>query len=89
MRERLALYARTFRVGNLALFLQLGSMPHELTKQNIDRFTADVLPHLRPIFAEYDDANRWWPARLGGVAPSSRQAPAGPSRRAATVGAAR
>ena len=89
VRDRLEHYARTFRVGNLALFLQVGSTPHELTKQSIDLFASQVLPHLRPIFAEYDDRNRWWPVRLGGMAPSDKQAPRGPSTRAATVAAAR
>ncbi len=74
VRERLELLAKTFRVGNLALFLQIGSLPHELTKHSIDLFTRDVLPHLRPLWSEYDNANRWWPVRLGGMPASSRQA---------------
>lgn len=74
VRDRLALLAKTFRVGNLSLFGQLGSMPHDLTKHNIDLCASEVLPHLRPIWSEYDDDNRWWPVRLGGKAPSSKQA---------------
>lgn len=74
VRERLAHLARLFRVGNLAVFLQLGSTPHELTLRSTSLFASEVLPHLRPIFAEYDDDNRWWPVRLGGKPPSPRQA---------------
>ncbi|MDH4074612.1 MAG: LLM class flavin-dependent oxidoreductase [Acidimicrobiia bacterium] len=74
VRERLAHLARLFRVGNLSVFLQLGSTPRDLTLASIDRFASGVLPHLRPIFAEYDDENRWWPVRLGGKPPSPRQA---------------
>ena len=74
VRDRLAMLAKTFRVGNLSLFVQLGSMPHELTKHNIDMCASQVLPHLRPIWSEYDDDNRWWPVRLGGKAPSPKQA---------------
>ncbi|MEZ5264758.1 MAG: LLM class flavin-dependent oxidoreductase [Acidimicrobiales bacterium] len=74
VRERLEHLARTFRVGNMGLFLQIGSTPHELTKHNIDLFTRDVQPQLRPVFAEYDDRNRWWPVRLGGQPASAKQA---------------
>jgi len=58
------------RVGNLMVLLQIGSMPHELTLENIDRFARDVLPHLR---GEWDDegwVNHWWPQRLRGAAPA-------------------
>lgn len=75
VRDRLALLATTLRVGNLALFLQLGSTPHELTKHSIDLFTRDVLPHLRPMWSEYDSDNTWWPVRLGGAPASAKQAP--------------
>lgn len=74
VRERLADMARQLRVGNFSVFLQLGSTPHDLTLHSIDLFAGQVLPHLRPIFAEYDDDNRWWPVRLGGKPPSPRQA---------------
>jgi alkanesulfonate monooxygenase SsuD/methylene tetrahydromethanopterin reductase-like flavin-dependent oxidoreductase (luciferase family) len=58
------------RVGNLMVLLQIGSMPHELTLENIDRFAQDVLPSLR---GEWDDegwVNHWWPQRLRGAAPA-------------------
>jgi alkanesulfonate monooxygenase SsuD/methylene tetrahydromethanopterin reductase-like flavin-dependent oxidoreductase (luciferase family) len=74
VRDRLTEYAKAFRIGNLLGFLQVGSMPHELTKHNIDLFSSEVLPHLRPLWSEYDDANRWWPVRLGGRPASDRQA---------------
>lgn len=74
VREILADYARSFRLGNLLVFLQVGSMPIGLTKHNIDLFTAEVAPHLRPIWSEYDDDNRWWPVSLGGQPVSKKQA---------------
>jgi alkanesulfonate monooxygenase SsuD/methylene tetrahydromethanopterin reductase-like flavin-dependent oxidoreductase (luciferase family) len=58
------------RVGNLMVLLQIGSMPHELTVENIDRFAQDVLPQLR---GEWDDegwVNHWWPQRLRGAVPA-------------------
>ena len=72
--ERLEFLAKTFRVGNIGLFLQLGSTPHELTKQSTALFMEKVAPRLKPIWSEYDHDNRWWPARLGGQPPSPKQA---------------
>jgi len=74
VRDRLVNLARSFRVGNLLSELQLGSMPPELTKYNIDLFAAEVLPALRPIWSEYESKNRWWPVRLGGQPVSPKQA---------------
>jgi alkanesulfonate monooxygenase SsuD/methylene tetrahydromethanopterin reductase-like flavin-dependent oxidoreductase (luciferase family) len=74
VRERLTDCAQKYRIGNLLAFLQMGSMPYELTKYNIDLFSAGVLPHLRKLWSEYDSGNRWWPVRLGGQAVSNKQA---------------
>jgi alkanesulfonate monooxygenase SsuD/methylene tetrahydromethanopterin reductase-like flavin-dependent oxidoreductase (luciferase family) len=74
VRERLATQARTMRFGNLLAFLQIGSMPSDLTRYNIDLFAAQVLPHLRPLWSDFNSKNRWWPTRLGGQPVSSKQA---------------
>ncbi|AWK70293.1 LLM class flavin-dependent oxidoreductase [Rhodococcus oxybenzonivorans] len=74
VRETLADYARSFRIGQLMVFLQVGSMPIALTKHNIDLFASEVAPHLRPLWSEYDDDNRWWPVALGGQPASNKQA---------------
>ena len=78
--ERLELLAKTFRIGNLSLFMQIGSMPKELTKQNIDLFASTVLPRLQAQWSEYDADNRWWPVRLGGQPASPNQIEAGAVR---------
>ena len=74
VREKLEDYARSFRIGQFLIFLQVGSMPIDLTRHNIDLFTSEVAPHLRPLWSEYDDDNRWWPVSLGGRPASDRQA---------------
>jgi alkanesulfonate monooxygenase SsuD/methylene tetrahydromethanopterin reductase-like flavin-dependent oxidoreductase (luciferase family) len=74
VRERLADLARRYRFGNLLAFLQIGSMPPDLTRYNIDMFCSQVLPELRSIWSEYDTENRWWPVRLGGKPVSAKQA---------------
>jgi alkanesulfonate monooxygenase SsuD/methylene tetrahydromethanopterin reductase-like flavin-dependent oxidoreductase (luciferase family) len=74
VRDRLADRARSYRVGNMLLSLQMGSMSTGLVKHNIDLFASGVMPYLRGIWSEYEDTNRWWPARLGGRPVSAVQA---------------
>ena len=66
VRDRLADRARSYRAGNMLLSLQMGSMSTGLVNHSIDLFASGVMPHLRGIWSEYEDTNRWWPARLGG-----------------------
>jgi alkanesulfonate monooxygenase SsuD/methylene tetrahydromethanopterin reductase-like flavin-dependent oxidoreductase (luciferase family) len=69
------------RVGNLMVLLQIGSMPHELTLENIERFAREVLPSLRDVWDDEGWVNHWWPQRL-------RERPGAP-RAAAVAGAGR
>jgi len=56
---------RDFRIGNLLVMLQNGSMPRELTEKNISLFAEQVLPRLRPIWDEEGWENHWWPRGSG------------------------
>jgi hypothetical protein len=60
-------------VGNLAVLLQMGSMPTDLVQHNIDLFAGQVMPGLTDIWLEYEQGNRWWPTRLGGRPVSASQ----------------
>jgi alkanesulfonate monooxygenase SsuD/methylene tetrahydromethanopterin reductase-like flavin-dependent oxidoreductase (luciferase family) len=61
--EKLLAGMTRLNVGHLLALLHFGSMPTELCKKNIDRFTRDVLPHLEGLWDdEWED--RWWPERL-------------------------
>jgi len=62
VRDQLLQAVRDLRVGNLMVLLPIGSMPNELVKENIDRFTEGVLPHLRGEWSEWE--NHWWPESL-------------------------
>jgi hypothetical protein len=55
------------RVGNLMVLLQIGSMPHELALENIDRFAREVLPDLRGQWDDEGWVNDWWPEKLRGA----------------------
>jgi hypothetical protein len=45
------------------VMMQIGSMPKELTMQNIDAFAEGVLPRVHGLF-EDEWENKWWPERL-------------------------
>jgi alkanesulfonate monooxygenase SsuD/methylene tetrahydromethanopterin reductase-like flavin-dependent oxidoreductase (luciferase family) len=66
VREQLREAARTLRVGNLMILLQIGSMPYELTLKNTDLFAAEVLPYIRDLWDDEPWENEWWPERLRG-----------------------
>jgi hypothetical protein len=42
--------------------LHIGSAPIELTNRSSYLCGTEVLPHLRPLWSEYED--RWWPRAL-------------------------
>jgi len=64
--EQLSAFITDFRIGNLHAMLQVGSMPEELTRHNIDLFADKVMPRLREIWSDDTYAHHWWPERLGG-----------------------
>jgi alkanesulfonate monooxygenase SsuD/methylene tetrahydromethanopterin reductase-like flavin-dependent oxidoreductase (luciferase family) len=78
--DQIEAFVREFRIGNLLVMLQNGSMPRDLTEKNISLFTAEVLPRLRPIWDAEGWINHWWPA--GNAAAAGR--PAGSGRTAVT-----
>ncbi len=65
------------RVGNLMVLLQIGSMPHELTLENMERFARDVMPELRDTWDDEGWVNRWWPESLRGARTPSSMAAVG------------
>lgn len=51
VREKLAQNIEKLGVGNLLTLLQLGSLPADLTRKNMDLFGSEVMPYLRKEFA--------------------------------------
>ena len=62
VRQQLEELARSLRVGHLLLGLHIGSSPVELTNRSTYLCATEVLPHLRPLWGEYED--HWWPKAL-------------------------
>lgn len=69
--DQIEAFVREFRIGNLLVMLQNGSMPRALTEKNISLFAEEVLPRLRPIWDEEGWEHQWWPrgAQPGEAAP--------------------
>ncbi len=59
--DQIEAFVREFRVGNLLVMLQNGSMPRDLTMKNISLFAEEVLPRLKPIWDDEGWTNNWWP----------------------------
>lgn len=64
VRDQLEEFIKKYRIGNLLVMLQFGSMPPELTKKNIDLFAREVMPYLRNIWADQGWKHKWWPKGL-------------------------
>jgi len=62
VRETLREALTSMRVGNLMLLCQIGNMPDALTRENTQRFAHDVMPSLRDLWSDYEDA--WYPKPL-------------------------
>ena len=60
--ERLEAAIDDLRFGHLMAGLQIGSMPRELTMQNISLFAEKVLPRLRNIWVRDGWEDHWWPS---------------------------
>ena len=61
--DQIEAFVREFRIGNLLVMLQNGSMPRDLTEKNISLFAGEVLPRLRPVWDAEGWENHWWPRR--------------------------
>ena len=63
--DQIEAFVREFRIGNLMVMLQNGSMPRDLTEKSISLFAGEVLPRLRPIWDDEGWTNQWWPHAQG------------------------
>jgi hypothetical protein len=88
VRQQLEELAKSLRVGHLAIGAHIGSAPIELTNRSTYLFATQVMPHLRPIFAEHEDI--CWPKALAATSARSpaRRAPPRSAQAERKVGAA-
>jgi alkanesulfonate monooxygenase SsuD/methylene tetrahydromethanopterin reductase-like flavin-dependent oxidoreductase (luciferase family) len=72
VRQQLEELADSLHCAHLQVAVQIGSSPVDLTNRSTYLLATEVLPHLRPIFGEYED--RWWPKP---ISESQRAIPGG------------
>ncbi|MGR3574205.1 MAG: hypothetical protein ACU0CF_05630, partial [Sagittula sp.] len=65
VRERIRDLAKDLRIGQLIGCLHMGDLDEETASMNTTLFARDVIPHLRDLWADYDD--RWTPAGLAAI----------------------
>jgi alkanesulfonate monooxygenase SsuD/methylene tetrahydromethanopterin reductase-like flavin-dependent oxidoreductase (luciferase family) len=75
--DRINDMADKLNVGHLMVLLHFGNMPKDVTLYNTERFAMDVIPRLRPRFAEWED--KWFPRDT----PEGAAAAASPAQRSA------
>jgi alkanesulfonate monooxygenase SsuD/methylene tetrahydromethanopterin reductase-like flavin-dependent oxidoreductase (luciferase family) len=59
VREKLEECVRSLNVGHLMLLMHWGDMPKEKVQYSTELFAREVMPHLRPLFEEWED--KWYP----------------------------
>ena len=60
VREKMEEMIKGLRVGNIFCLMHIGDMPMEKTKHSTKLFAEQVMPHLRNMWPEYEDDNRFW-----------------------------
>ena len=82
VREKMEELIKGLRVGNIFCLIHIGDMPMEKTRYSTRLFAEQVMPHLRNMWPEYQDDNRFW------ISPLARRAtPGAVSERNETTGA--
>jgi alkanesulfonate monooxygenase SsuD/methylene tetrahydromethanopterin reductase-like flavin-dependent oxidoreductase (luciferase family) len=60
VRERMVEMIRGLRVGNVFCLLHMGDMPDEKTRHSTRLFATRVMPHLRDLWSDWSDDERFW-----------------------------
>jgi alkanesulfonate monooxygenase SsuD/methylene tetrahydromethanopterin reductase-like flavin-dependent oxidoreductase (luciferase family) len=76
VRERLESVVKDLRVGNLFALLHFGNLGREQTMKNTELYAKEVMPHLKPLFGEWED--HWAPKPL----PAQQHAKVAPPEKA-------
>jgi alkanesulfonate monooxygenase SsuD/methylene tetrahydromethanopterin reductase-like flavin-dependent oxidoreductase (luciferase family) len=60
VRERMEELIKTLRVGNIICGIHIGNMPSEKTRYSTEMFAKKVMPHLKGIWKDYENDERFW-----------------------------
>jgi alkanesulfonate monooxygenase SsuD/methylene tetrahydromethanopterin reductase-like flavin-dependent oxidoreductase (luciferase family) len=60
VRDRMVDMIKGLRVGHVFCLLHTGNQPDWKTRLSTELFATKVMPHLRNLWPEYEDDDRWW-----------------------------
>jgi hypothetical protein len=60
VRQRMEELIKTLHVGHVFCLLHTGNQPDDKTRHNTRLFATEVMPHLRHMWPEWADDDRWW-----------------------------
>jgi alkanesulfonate monooxygenase SsuD/methylene tetrahydromethanopterin reductase-like flavin-dependent oxidoreductase (luciferase family) len=60
VRQRMEELIKGLRVGHIFCLIHVGNMPDWKTRYSTKLFAEKVMPHLRNMWPEWKDDNRWW-----------------------------
>jgi alkanesulfonate monooxygenase SsuD/methylene tetrahydromethanopterin reductase-like flavin-dependent oxidoreductase (luciferase family) len=60
VREQMEELIKGLRVGNIFCLLHIGNMPDEKTRHSTKLFAEQVMPHLKTLWPDYADDDRFW-----------------------------
>lgn len=60
VRQRMEELIKGLRVGHVFCLIHVGNMPDWKTRYSTKLFAEKVMPHLRNMWPEWKDDNRWW-----------------------------
>jgi alkanesulfonate monooxygenase SsuD/methylene tetrahydromethanopterin reductase-like flavin-dependent oxidoreductase (luciferase family) len=60
VRERMEALIKGLRVGHVFCLIHVGNMPDWKTRYSTKLFAEKVMPHLRNMWPEWENDNRWW-----------------------------
>jgi len=60
VRQRMEEMIKGLRVGHVFCLIHVGNMPDWKTRYSSKLFAEKVMPHLRDMWPEWKDDNRWW-----------------------------
>jgi hypothetical protein len=60
VRQQLEECIKGLRIGHLFCLLHTGNMPDWKTRHSTKLFAEKVMPHLRNLWPEWKDDDRWW-----------------------------
>lgn len=84
VRQRMEELIKGLRVGNIFCLMHVGNMPKDKCMYSTKLFAEKVMPHLRNMFPEYKDDNRFWCSPMSNAATPAK--PAYEAQVAAAVG---